>query len=297
MYCIYTDTETDKGNPDHIVPLSLGGCDEFTIWCDRDFNSRLGTKIDGAIANDPFVKFARRNANARGHSGADPTPVWKHCELDGKPVQVRFGLEKIEVWDPREQRVLEKHEVDGQDIRSRLKIDLFAATRFLSKVALASAYFVYGDLARTAINCDELRKLVFLDPVTARNDPKILKSKTRISDLWHTDLTNNPDAQMYRFLSTFTHSSTVICVPQDNSIGFHLGVLGEYIGSIFCDANTKNIPLNAEEHDLGHVLVLGRGKLLRSSFRSHLEQSQKFIHFQENDALAGKEIEDSRKID
>ena len=54
MYCIYTDTDVAEadGNYDHIVALSLGGDNGFCVWSDKKFNSDLGHKIDGALAND-----------------------------------------------------------------------------------------------------------------------------------------------------------------------------------------------------------------------------------------------------
>jgi hypothetical protein len=54
MSCIYTDMEmaASAGTFDHIIPLSLGGRNQFCVWSDSSFNSRLGDEIDGAIAND-----------------------------------------------------------------------------------------------------------------------------------------------------------------------------------------------------------------------------------------------------
>jgi hypothetical protein len=73
-YCIYTDKDiaNEAGNPDHVIPLSLGGANGFRVFSDKHFNSTVGSNVDGAIANDPLVEFARRNADARGHSKRNP---------------------------------------------------------------------------------------------------------------------------------------------------------------------------------------------------------------------------------
>jgi hypothetical protein len=83
MYCIYTDTEVAEvdGNYDHIIPLSLGGDDGFCVWSDRQFNSKIGSKVDGTLTNDSLIMLARRDADARGHSGTEPLPVWKSPAL------------------------------------------------------------------------------------------------------------------------------------------------------------------------------------------------------------------------
>ena len=67
MYCIYTDRDVAEadGNQDHIIPLSLGGSDDFTVWADERFNSRMGSTVDGAIHKDFFIAPALRDAPAR----------------------------------------------------------------------------------------------------------------------------------------------------------------------------------------------------------------------------------------
>ncbi|MGE0516336.1 MAG: hypothetical protein AB7O71_20530 [Hyphomicrobiaceae bacterium] len=98
-YCIYTVREVavGDGNSDHIIRLSLGGLNGFETWCDAVYNSNIGSKVDGAIAND-FLVMARWNADARGHSDKPPLPVWKRSTIAGKPVQIKLGPEKIEGW-------------------------------------------------------------------------------------------------------------------------------------------------------------------------------------------------------
>lgn len=157
-YCIYTDTDVPltRGNLDHIVPLSLGGCDDFRIWASKAFNSDMGSQIDGRIANDPFVMLARHEADARGHSGRAPVPGWKRSTLDGKPVQLSLAKEELSAWDPIARRRMPEAELAGQSFATRLQIDFGAPLKFVTKLALAGAYFIYGETFSASFDCGQL---------------------------------------------------------------------------------------------------------------------------------------------
>jgi hypothetical protein len=70
IYCPYTDAELEpeQTNSEHIIPLALGGVNGFEIPVDAAFNCRLGSTLDGALANE-FV-FGMRGATARNHHGS-----------------------------------------------------------------------------------------------------------------------------------------------------------------------------------------------------------------------------------
>jgi hypothetical protein len=57
VYCPYTDRDLDieETNREHIIPLALGGVDRFEIRVCREFNSTVGSDVDGALANDFLV--------------------------------------------------------------------------------------------------------------------------------------------------------------------------------------------------------------------------------------------------
>ncbi len=269
-YCIYTDKEVPEteGNMDHIVPLALGGDNGFCVWSDTARNSEIGTQVDGKLANDFLVMLARRNADARGHSRTPPIPVWKRTVLEGQPVQLRLGLDKFEAWDPRAKTTVHEEDIVGKTLESQLKIDRFASIRFAAKVALGGGYFVYGDAIRSAINCDELRWLVALDPVNANADPKLDQLGVQICDRFHGDANGGSvDGSMWRLLTEFTGRSVLICVPHDSAISFHVGVLGMFMASIICPAPSHDLPIEGD-HDLGHVVLLGPGALERKSLRT-----------------------------
>ena len=72
--CPYTDQELPKSktNSEHIIPLALGGVNGFNVHVDRDFNSQLGSELDGSLANEFLWALRRTEYDARGHSGREP---------------------------------------------------------------------------------------------------------------------------------------------------------------------------------------------------------------------------------
>lgn len=268
-YCIYTDREVpaSHGNSDHIIPLSLGGLNGFETWSDADYNSKIGSKVDGAIANDFLVMLARRNADARGHSDKPPVPVWKRSTLDGRPIQITLGRDKVEGWDARARTPIPEEQLAGRPIESTHRIDRFAAMRFAAKVSLGAAYFIYEDVIRTALDGTDLRKLIALDPEAARVDPTLIPSTITVCDRFHPDANGaNSDAGMFRALCEFTGRSTFIAVPHEDSISFHIGVVGMFVASLICPADTSLLP-NDGDHDLGHAILLAPGTIERVSLR------------------------------
>jgi hypothetical protein len=268
MYCIYTDREVPEaeGNLDHIFPLSLGGDNKFTIWAERKFNSTLGTEVDGAIANDPLVMFARRDADARGHGGSEPVPKFKKSQFGGEPAQLSFGKDAVKVWDAKSRSYLPQEQIEGQTIESQFKLDPRQAIRFVAKVALGGGYFVYGDAIRKAMDCDELRRLISFNPETSKRED-FQGSKIKIADRYHPDVKTNTHVMMHKDLVEFRKRSTLICVPYHGWMGFHIGVLGMFMGTIAVPADITDLPNDMDLNDLGRALILGPGEFQQMSYR------------------------------
>lgn len=266
-YCIYTDVDVpnEAGNLDHIIPLSLGGSDQFTIWSDSRFNSDMGSQVDGRIANDPFIMLARRNADAKGHAKKSPVPVWKNSSLNGRPVQLTLSSDKIEVWDARDRRTLDESEWAGNELKTTLKIERGPPLKFAAKVALAGAYFVYGDVFRNNFDCQELRAILNVD---MRDHEAVERASTsaRLMDRWHPDARPGGDAASFRFMCEVTGRTTLIFVPHEDGLSVHIGVVGAYLASIILKGDGTGLPLG-REHDLGHVLLMYPGDLERMSLR------------------------------
>ena len=57
MYCIYSGKEItpEEATVEHIIPLSLGGNNQFTTNVGKKINSDVGSKIDGKFSQDFLI--------------------------------------------------------------------------------------------------------------------------------------------------------------------------------------------------------------------------------------------------
>ena len=110
IYCPYTDQDIpeERANIEHVIPLSLGGVDDLTIRVDATFNSQVGSKLDGALANEFLFSLLRTGSDARGHSGKKPYAIIKkaHYGSDKRPAQVYFHKKDgLKLWDVRDREI------------------------------------------------------------------------------------------------------------------------------------------------------------------------------------------------
>lgn len=268
MYCIYTDRDVliEEGSWDHIFPLALGGNDEFAVWSDSQSNSVIGSEVDGALSRDPLLAFALRDSGVRGHRRSPVEPRWRKVTMAGRPMQISWGRESIRAWDARERRELKDTEFAGRKMNAKFSISLNLPLRFVARAALAGGYFLYGPNFKQTVDCDALRSLVFLDIEKLRRDRTLDDCNIKFCDRFHQD-SRDPSANgLIRMLCECISRSLFIATPHDDSISFHVGVVGQFLGSIIVPAKTDQLP-NDKEHDLGHVIVLGPGDMQRLSFR------------------------------
>lgn len=276
MYCVYLDKEVPQKdmNREHIIPLSLGGANGFEILVDSVSNATLGSDVDGVIANDFFISFARREHDSRGHSNKEPFPLAKKSRLSdsGKPVQVAFKKEQIEVFSPIDQRNISESELVDEKIESSFKIDPYSRMRFTAKVALAAGYFIYGDLFKNRVNHDEIRRLITFDRKTS--EKKDFEGVQTKGWFWPfpVEEKDKADYELYKFLANRLNCSFVMAIPGPSNIGLIIGLLGEIVGIINCPAKTEEFPIGGE-HDLGHVVSLKGGKITRISYRELAKQA------------------------
>ena len=154
IYCPYTDRDIplSETSPEQIIPLPLGGMNGFTIPVSKEFNSRVGSEIDGALANDFLVMSKRDKYGATGQTRKHPQNVIPHGKnaVTGEPLHVTMGQRSgLRLWDPKLRK-----DVTGksQQVSIGFKIDLDVTTRFVAKVALSAGYLVYGDHFRRHVN-------------------------------------------------------------------------------------------------------------------------------------------------
>ena len=282
IWCPYTDKEIPLADtaPEHVVPLSLGGVNEFCIRTEKKANSDLGSKIDGRLADEFRVKVRRNQLGMAGHSGKYPAVNWKQSELDsGEPVQVTLDRGDIRIWSPRRKQYI----AVGSDVQinSQWIMHVDTSLRFAAKVALSAGYFVYGDLFRRAVTHEEARFIMELDLCGVTPGEKTeLGRRAATMGVYAEDWLrrdDNPDLEVYRLLSqAYGDSSVVGLCPTRSAVIVFVGVLGIYVGLVVVPADTSEFPLGGT-HDLGHVMALRNGKIERQSLRDAARMLQRML--------------------
>lgn len=262
-YCIYLDGLSDDMSKEHIFPMSLGGLDSFCIQADRKFNNTVGSRVDGAIANDFLMLFKRDRAEAKGHSGTHPEPIARRATLeDGTPIQAIFSKTGLRLYDLKQKRYLAKGEGTRTIKVSDLKLDMDADIRFVAKIALAAGYYAYDDFFKNGVQHSQARMIVTAKHLTDVN-PSV-RLYTRFQD--PKELPDPSDYQLFKAAIELSGCSCVLMLPGKDCFGVIVGVLGEFMGMINIPANTTGFP-NEGAYSLGHCIFLQEGKVKRMSFR------------------------------
>lgn len=273
MYCIYTDKEItcEESNSEHIIPLSLGGCDTFSIQVDKKKNSELGTRIDGKFSNDYLISSLRRHKDFRGHSGKIPETKWTKSLIEGtnKPIQIIFKGKKTHFYDPVMKRTIVPEELKGTTISSVIQFDKDIRMLFLAKVILSAGYFVYGQKFRDHADHKSLRTLMNFKLSETKESIKGLKINI-VDPLRSIPEDNKGLVGVFQNICKGTNSSCVIFLLCNNHIVGSVGIGGEYIGSLSFQAETDNFP-NDGKFKLGHVVGIQENELRRSSFYHMVE--------------------------
>jgi hypothetical protein len=261
-YCIYTDKDTTDPSPEHIIPLSLGGHNGFTIQVDRKFNNDIGSKVDGKLANDFLVLFERDRNDAVGYSGKSPKPRAKNGNLvDGTPVQTTFGKEGLKIFDLVKKKEILRADGRGKIINCQnINIDLDIDLMFVAKVALAAGYFAYGEAFKEYVETDEFRKIMNFDK---QNIPK--QSSAKVYSRFHEP---KPAEDMFHILKMATelgNCSSVVMMPSKESFGVAVSVLGKFMGFVSVPSNSACLP-NSDNYQYGHCIYLQGGEVKRFSF-------------------------------
>lgn len=270
MYCIYTDENIpdELANREHIIPLSLGGSNGFEIFVNSQKNATLGSNVDGALSNEFITLFYRQKYDARGHSKKEPYPIAKHSKIiqSGKPVQASFTKEGLKIYSPIDKRYLAETEKSGIEIESILKIDPYLRMRFTAKVALASGYFIYGDVFRTNVKHYELRSLMEFDKITSKKDD-FIGFETK-GWFWPFPIEDKDvdEYNFFQFLAEYLDCSFVISIPGTSNILLIIGLMGNVVGIINCPSNKDEFPQDGD-HDLGHVIAIKNSNIVRMSYR------------------------------
>ena len=158
QYCKSSDSDEE-----HIIPLALGGNNNFTIMVNREINSILGTDLDGKLIKHPLVASARRYYGLLGHSKKPPNVRWQvkykglKAALDLSPKNPsvnayrsknKYGLNISQCPEPSDK------------LMSPFKFDLNLILSFGCKLALGTSYFLFGEVFQNYGYHNELRNLM-----------------------------------------------------------------------------------------------------------------------------------------
>jgi len=279
-WCPYTDIELPEEamSSEHIIPLSLGGSNQFCIPVEKGFNAKAGSKIDGVLANDILTLMRRREFDARGHSNTPPEVLLKRSHLgdEMRPVQVTLrGKKDMLVWDAVTKRYLAPHEIDGNKISSQFNIDAHGRKRFVAKVALSAGYFIYGEIFRTHVQHHELRALMNFNSESKREDFTNFGLRG-YDEFSPTDEVDKEQNELLGLFCRLIKGSCVITGLGPSNVVISVGILGKWIGSLNVPAITDSFPLEGD-HDLGHVVALCDGKMTNLSYRQLVKDAHEIL--------------------
>lgn len=265
-YCIYTDTYTDKthGNWDHIIPIAFGGCNQFTTWSSKSFNSEFGSKVEAKLLNDIIIPFAIRNAGIKGRNNKGIEPSWRSY-IGNEPVITELGKEEIKHWSVKTRKYLSNSETEGVEFNTKFNINIHNEVRFLCKVCLGGAYKVYGDLIRDTIWARKLRHIIHQEHFV-EDDSNLdgIKINWRFRE-------KTSDGALEEKLCEFTKRSVFCVSPDVSGLVFSIGICGYYLGSIIIDDTVTEFPMGIdfENKAVGNVMLLKPGKFEAISYRRH----------------------------
>lgn len=269
-WCPYTDCELppDETSAEHVIPLALGGHDLFTLPVCKIFNSEVGSRLDGLLADDFLIKMRRNALDIRGHSNKRPIVTDRRGRhvATGRPLHITIDRrDGFKTWCPRSR----------QDVKLpgaaalNFKFDLVAGMQFVAKVSLGAGYYAYGDAFRECVKHSDLRYVMNTAPTEGEPPPAFL-------EVWGDGRFGGDDADVrvrcLRQLCRAAQRSSVVClVPGSRAFTVAVGILGNYMGLLTVPAETKDFP-RSDSYDLGHVVVSQGGQLMRFSFRKALER-------------------------
>jgi hypothetical protein len=271
IWCPYIGSYIEQvdSTPEHIIPLALGGSNLFVVPVERNINSKLGSEIDGKYGEDFLVKIRRNRNGAKGHSGKKAVPIVKKgFDEKNNPIQVNLDIENenIQLYDPKER--ISRDGQGGESISMSIKMDSEIYLQLTSKISLAAGYFAYGDWFIDNVAHDELR--ILLTKQSQIDKKKLASLKTTIFTFLTGGLSQKDQVELdqQRLACQSVSGGLVLFNHYQDRIGITVGILGEYVGTVYVPAKTVNIPNSQSNFDLGHAIIIEKDGIQRMSGRA-----------------------------
>jgi hypothetical protein len=102
--CIYCRVDLNENSPpddmtkslEHIVPLALGGSDQFTTWdTSTKYSHDFGSSIDAPFMNQPVFAIRRHMLKLAGHAATIPPIEWQGRSMDNNE-PIRITMEPLD---------------------------------------------------------------------------------------------------------------------------------------------------------------------------------------------------------
>lgn len=272
IFCIYTNQEIEStdSNPEHIIPLSLGGCNTFVIPVSSVKNAELGTSVDGEMVNDPVMSLHRLALGYKGHSRKKVRPVFRRASIKktGKPVQLWYDIGKIGVYSPKDRRDLQDEELSGETVRATISFNKMIRMVFTAKVALATGFYIYGDIFVQYADHNSLRKLMNYK----KGDPLDTIRELPLGAECNLSTSEELDEKKLICKVMGTSSVQFKLYPEINRIRVTIGIGGKFLGSVTFDASVPHFPQTREEElQGGQIIKLVPEGLFKMSYSEMLD--------------------------
>ncbi len=259
MYCIYSGKEItpEEATVEHIIPLSLGGNNQFTIYVEKKINSDVGSKIDGKFSQDFLIGLSQLPYDNRGHSKKTQEVRLRGVMDDRHPVTWTLSKQGGQIFDHITKQIVQKNAT----IKVTSKIDLTIRLRFVCKVALATGFYLFGDDFVKCADCDSLRTGMLCD------DLKNQELDLRFHDYLHKpeekDAVQQETTEM--LLNHLGTSAVLFSFAKGRCIVF-VAINGKYIGMVNFAADIDKLPIDNDLFRLGIVLSCEGKKLSKKSY-------------------------------
>jgi len=149
IWCPYTGQWHERQNTtkEHIIPLSCGGHNNFSIRVERQTNSTLGSRLDSKLTGHPLIASARRHYELLGQSHKSPTVEWPviYKGLQGK-LNLSENTPLVKTYRSKNKYGinLSKYPYPDENLTSKFSFDLNLVLSFGCKLALGTSYFLFG---------------------------------------------------------------------------------------------------------------------------------------------------------
>lgn len=258
MYCVYSGKNLDDTdmNVEHIIPLSLGGCDSFTIRVGKKINSDFGSRIDGKFCNDFLIGLQQLPFDNKGHSGKNKSVNLKGT-ANNRPITWSLSKDGSKVYDHIDKKYLSGSVV--AQIKASLNLDI--RWKFVCKVALATGYYLFGENFVKYADCVTLRKAILSENV--REENLDLRVYTNILPV------EGKDKGLYDLLAMlfkYLGGSIVHFGYAPGRIIASVAINGSYIGMVNFKSDVDMLPIKNDMHRCGCLLICKDNKLTQKSF-------------------------------